>query len=326
VTTTGPGGTTSYTRDALGSLRSVELGDGRLVEYVVDALGRRVGKRVDGVLVKQWLYRNSLKPAAELDGAGALVARYVYGSKFNVPDYVIRGTQTYRVVSDQLGSPVLAVNVADVSDVPFRASYEAFGKVTGTGLDWMPFGFAGGIHDAETGLVRFGARDYEPETGRWVSKDPARWNGGQTNLYAYASADPMNLSDANGANVCVYRSSQRYHHAWIEIGGDPASSYGFWPGDDPFGGRGIVNNPDPRAQERSSPQTDVICSYSTMNEDDELERWINVTYDVSQLSDRWPYFLGIHDCRGFASDVIHQLLRMQADPWQLGHDFFWTSW
>ncbi|MCB9610787.1 MAG: hypothetical protein H6716_29655, partial [Polyangiaceae bacterium] len=38
--------------------------------------------------------------------------------------------------------------------------------------DFVPFGFAGGIHDADTGLVRFGARDYDAVTGRWTSKDP----------------------------------------------------------------------------------------------------------------------------------------------------------
>ncbi|MFO7178080.1 MAG: hypothetical protein DIU78_005190 [Pseudomonadota bacterium] len=38
----------------------------------------------NGILVKQWLYRDQLKPVAELDGAGSLVARFVYGSKPHV--------------------------------------------------------------------------------------------------------------------------------------------------------------------------------------------------------------------------------------------------
>jgi RHS repeat-associated protein len=114
-----------------------------------------------------------------------------------VPDYVRRGAATYRVVSDHLGSPRYVVNVADPNDVPFTASYSSFGEVTGTGLDWMPFGFAGGIYDADSGLVRFGARDADPSTGRWTQKDPIRFDGG-VNVYAYAANDPINLSDPSG--------------------------------------------------------------------------------------------------------------------------------
>jgi RHS repeat-associated protein len=41
-----------------------------------------------------------------------------------------------------------------------------------TGKPNQPFGFAGGLYDADTGLVRFGARDYDAYTGRWTAKDP----------------------------------------------------------------------------------------------------------------------------------------------------------
>ena len=116
-------GTTTYTYDAMGSLIAVSLPDGRLIEYVTDGKGRRIGKMVNGVLVKQWLYRDQLKPVAELDGAGNMVAEFIYGTKVKVPDLVIRGGVTYRIVSDQLGSPVLAINTANSSDVPFQATY-----------------------------------------------------------------------------------------------------------------------------------------------------------------------------------------------------------
>ena len=130
--------------DALGNLVSVGLPNNDLVEYLVDGLARRVGKKKNGALLKQWIYGNALKPVAELDGAGALVSEFVYGSKSNVPDYVRRGGATYRVISDHLGSPRYVVNVSNASDVPFTANYTSFGEATGTGLEWMPFGFAGG--------------------------------------------------------------------------------------------------------------------------------------------------------------------------------------
>jgi len=183
--------------DALGNLLSVGLPNGDLVEYHVDGLGRRVGKLLNGVLLKQWIYRDDLKPVAEFDGAGQLVSQFAYGSGTNVPNYVRRGGATYRVITDQLGSPRHVVNVNNASDVPYRADYASFGGVSGTGLDWMPFGFAGGIYDSLSGLVRFGARDYDPLVGRWISKDPSRFAGG-VNLFAYANNDPTNFLDPEG--------------------------------------------------------------------------------------------------------------------------------
>ena len=53
-----------------------------------------------------------------------------------------------------------------------------------------------------TGLVRFGLRDYEPETGRWTARDPILFDGGQANLYVYAGSDPVGQRDPTGL-LCV---------------------------------------------------------------------------------------------------------------------------
>jgi RHS repeat-associated protein len=70
--------------------------------------------------------------------------------------------------------------------------------VLDTNPGFQPFGFAGGLYDADTGLVRFGARDYDPEVGRWTAKDPLLFDGGDTNLYAYGVNDPVNNQDPRG--------------------------------------------------------------------------------------------------------------------------------
>jgi RHS repeat-associated protein len=54
-----------------------------------------------------------------------------------------------------------------------------------------------GLADQDTGLVRFGARDYEPRTGTWASKDALKFGGG-LNFYAYCANDPVNLIDRVG--------------------------------------------------------------------------------------------------------------------------------
>jgi len=67
-----------------------------------------------------------------------------------------------------------------------------------TNPGFQPFGFAGGLYDPDTGLVRFGARDYDPEIGRWLTKDPIRFAGGDINLYGYVFNDPVNRFDSTG--------------------------------------------------------------------------------------------------------------------------------
>ena len=190
--------TVTYDYDVLGSLRQVILADGVTIDYVIDAAGRRVGKKVGGVLTQGFLYQDQLNPVAELDGTGAVVSTFVYASKPNVPDYLVKAGTIFRVISDHLGSVRLVVNTSD-GTIAQRLDYDAFGRVMlDTNPGFQPFGFAGGLYDPQTGLVRFGARDYDPETGRWTSKDPVGFSGGDANLYGYVVNDPTNLSDSSG--------------------------------------------------------------------------------------------------------------------------------
>jgi len=193
-------GTTTYQYDVLGNLMHVGLPNATAIDYVVDGRNRRVGKKVNGTLTQGFLYRDQLNPVAELDGVGNVVSRFVYGSKPNVPDYMVKAGITYRIISDHLGSPRLVVNTT-TGQVVQRMDYDDWGNVTNdTNPGFQPFGFAGGLYDRDTGLVRFGARDYDPETGRWTAKDPIRFAGGDSNLYGYVLGDPVNLFDPMGTD------------------------------------------------------------------------------------------------------------------------------
>src|SRR4029079_14698737 len=140
-------------------------------------------------------------PVAELAGDGTLISTFVYGTGKNVPDYLIQGAASFRIWSAQLGSPRLIVNAATGALIQ-RMRHDEFGNVLeDTSPGFTPFGFAGGLYDADTGLVRFGARDYDPEVGRWTAKDPLLCDAGDTSLSAYAVNDPVNNQDPRGEDT-----------------------------------------------------------------------------------------------------------------------------
>ena len=62
----------------------------------------------------------------------------------------------------------------------------------------LPIGFAGGLTDPATGLVRFGLRDYDPRAGRWTSRDPVLFTGSLLNLYSYVNNNPVAFVDPTG--------------------------------------------------------------------------------------------------------------------------------
>jgi RHS repeat-associated protein len=191
------GATISYDYDVFGNLRHVLLDNGIAIDYVIDGRNRRIGKKVNGSLVQGFLYDDQLRPAAELDGTGTIVSRFVYGTHVNVPELIVKGATTYRILTDHLGSPRLVINTTDGS-IAQRMDFDEFGNVIlDTNPGFQPFGFAGGIYDAQTKLVRFGARDYDPQVGRWTSKDPIGLLGG-LNSYAYSDSNPVTFHDETG--------------------------------------------------------------------------------------------------------------------------------
>jgi RHS repeat-associated protein len=192
---------TTYGYNALGELKDVQMPGGKQIYYLTDGQRRRIGKQVNGKTVQGFVYQSQTQIIAELDGTGKIIKQFIYGSKPNVPDYMITNGKKYRIVSDQVGTPKMIID-ADAGTVVSRMHYDEFGirkdgKPCAKEIT-VPFGFAGGLADDDTGLVHFGARDYDPVVGRWLQRDPILFGGGDSNLFSYVAQDPVNLVDASG--------------------------------------------------------------------------------------------------------------------------------
>jgi len=188
---------THYQYDSFGNLHSVSAG-ATVIEYLHDGQHRRIGKKVNGTRTQGFLYKDQINPVAELDGSNNVVSVFVYGTRPHVPDYIVKTGITYRLVTDHLGSVRLVVN-SDTGTIAQRIDYDEFGRILqDTNPGFQPFGFAGGLYDPDTGLTRFGFRDYDPATGRWTAKDPILFAGGQANLYLYCHGDSVNYLDPLG--------------------------------------------------------------------------------------------------------------------------------
>ncbi len=215
---------TTYTYDALGNLLRVQT-PSVLVEYEVDGLGRRVSRSVDGTVTTMWLYRDGLNPVAELDGSGALRRVFVYGTARHSPDLVVEVDSTgapervLRVVRDHLGSPRALVNVS-TEQVVAQARFDSFGRLVMGDVGDLTIGFAGGVPDSVTGLVRFGRRDYDPVVGRWTATEPLLFAGGDSNLYSYVHNNPINLIDPTG------REASTIYKIWTVLWSGPTNAIG----------------------------------------------------------------------------------------------------
>jgi RHS repeat-associated protein len=191
-------GTDSFTYSARGELIQATAG-GTTIDYAYDGFGRRVGRKVDSGNWQQYFYGNPYDfflLTATRDANGVLTT-YFYDDFTHLVAFQ-RGTDWYYVAADQVGTPV---SVSDKDGSIVKAlTYDSFGVLTSDNAPEfeLSIGFAGGIHDPETGLVRFGSRDYDPVIGRWTARDPVLFAGRQLNLYAYAFNNPVSLRDPSG--------------------------------------------------------------------------------------------------------------------------------
>jgi len=255
--------TTGFEYDLFGNLLSVALPDGRTIEYDVDGAGRRVGRHVfdstgNELEFRGWIYRDLLRPIAELDAMGNVIARYVYADGDgaeqegvrqlatrlganqdtavpfkgrNVPDVIellaSNGAvaRSLRLVTNQVGTVVAVIDVASGAVIQ-RLEYDEFGRLLFDSYPGLqPFGFAGGLVDGDTQLVRFGARDYSADTGRWNSRDPVGHFliSKEPNSFVYSGGSPINLMDVTGLDAgdseCVGQCKDNYRDCVARRGG-----------------------------------------------------------------------------------------------------------
>ena len=101
------------------------------------------------------------------------------------------------------------VAITDASgDVLERYRYDAYGTPTvlnpnfivragGTQYSWQHL-FTTRRRDPATALMHYRNRDYHPQLGRFVTRDPIGYGGGSRSLYQYVGGTPGNGSDPTG--------------------------------------------------------------------------------------------------------------------------------
>jgi RHS repeat-associated protein len=185
------------TVNALGELTQAVTTAGTTT-YAYDASGRRVARTSHLGVTTGYVYANPVRPyelSASLEAGVTTI--YRYDADGTLVAFERAGTR-YLVAADQVGSP-LAVYDTTTGAAVLTRSYDAYGQLHATvGSLGLPVGYAGGLDDPDTGLVRFGARDYDPATGRFLVADPLLYGGGQLNLFAYVADDPASRTDRSG--------------------------------------------------------------------------------------------------------------------------------
>ena len=198
-------GADTFQYSTRGQLIAATVG-GQANTYAYDGLGRRVS-RTNASGTFQYLYGD---PASHLVTAvrapgGGLTSLY-----YNTAGMLIaleRGGAKYYVATDQVGTPKVVTD--NTGAVIKTLEADSFGNVTSDSNPAfeLPIGYAGGLADSASGLVHFSFRDYDPAAGRWTTRDPILFSGGQGNLYAYVKNSPVGHRDPSGlfcVSVTVY--------------------------------------------------------------------------------------------------------------------------
>ena len=180
----------------------------RTVTFKYDPFGRRIEKKVEGLapqvpvpLTTTYVYDNEDIVLETINnGTTTTQAQYVHGPGIDEPLARVSGGQSVYYHADGLGS---IVALSDSSQaVVQRYAYDTFGMVTSSNLEFEnAYTYTGREWDKEIGLYYYRARYYDPMEGRFVSKDPIGFAGGDMNLYRYVQNNPINAVDPTGKSI-----------------------------------------------------------------------------------------------------------------------------
>jgi len=135
---------------------------------------------------------------AELGANGSIQALNTFGANGLVPRHTTATNASVFYTFDERGN--LAQCLDSNGGVLSTDLYDAFGARTGPAPASDPWGFGaqwGYQSDAETGLVLCTNRYYDPQQGRFLTRDPIGYDGG-VNLYGYTQNNPVNRIDPYG--------------------------------------------------------------------------------------------------------------------------------
>lgn len=174
---------------------------GMAVQYNYDPFGRRIEKNLNnGATITRYVY-DGPNTVTQYDGAWNVTAKYTHTLDIDDPLTVQQGANTYYYHRDGLGS---VVNLTDSAGSNIKSyTYKTFGEIySESGTLVQPFTFTGREYDPESGLYYYRARHYDPRAGKFLTKDPIGFAGGDVNLYRYVRNNPVNLIDPSGLQAC----------------------------------------------------------------------------------------------------------------------------
>ena len=215
----------------------VPAGARRRLEFAYDYLSRRIWKRetdLDAVISfeRKFVY-DGWNLLVELDENNALVRSYVWGLDLSESRHGAGGVGGLLAVRNSDGSTHFVSyngngNVAclvDASTGESSAIYEygPFGeplRASGPMAYANPFRFSTKYTDVGSGLLYYGFRYYDPQPGRWLSRDPLTEIGG-LNVFAFVANSPLHQVDALGLQGYIFSPEGMDYDSAALIGGIP---------------------------------------------------------------------------------------------------------